>query len=83
MLEIRVYYQRNNMDPDYYTGEDEIRHRWKAKTPEELLLKWEAHLGKYEGETYSVWDGNNLVVGGAYDPGDDKFIRDYFGMKPE
>ena len=80
MYEIRVYYQRYNMNRDYYEGNKGIAKRWKAKTPGELLKKWELHAEKYEGETYSVWDGNQIILGGAYDPDDDEIIREYFGI---
>ena len=78
MYEIRVYYTRFNMDPDYYMGDKGIAKRWKAKTPEELLKKWWLHLDKYEGDTYSVWDGDDLITGGAYDPDDYMIIEEYF-----
>lgn len=80
MYEIRVYYQFANMDESYYFGNKGIRRKWKAKTPEELLRKWNLHLGKFEGETYSVWDNGEPILGGAYDPDDDLILLEYFGF---
>lgn len=78
--EIRVYYTRFNMDPDYYGGTKGIWRRWKAKTPEELIQKWRKHQPEYAGDTYSVWDLNYncMIVGGAYDGGDLDYIEEYF-----
>lgn len=81
MYEIRVYYQFGNMNEEYYLGDKGIRRRWKAKTPGELLRKWKLHLAVYEGETYSVWEDDNPIVGGAYDPDDDLIIKEYFGIE--
>jgi len=81
MYEIRVYYQFANMDPDYYLGSKGIWRRWKARTPAELIRKWNLHLGKFEGETYSVWDGDKVITGGAYDPDDDLILLEYFGFE--
>lgn len=80
MYEIRVYYTRYNMDPNYYGGTKGVWRRWKAKTPEELIRKWKEHLEKYAGDTYSVWDLNtgDMITGGAYDPGDVDYIEEYF-----
>ena len=83
MYEIRVYYQFANMDESYYFGNKGIRRKWKAKTPEELLRKWNLHLARYEGETYSVWENGNPIIGGAYDPDDDLIIMEYFGIEEE
>lgn len=78
--EIRVYYERYNMDPDYYLGRKGIKRRWTARTPLELCAKWQLYLNDYEGDTYSVWDGDECITGGAYDPGDIEYIKEYFGM---
>lgn len=80
MYEIRVYYQFANMNEDYYFGNKGIKRKWKAKTPEELLKKWNLHLDEFEGETYSVWEGNTSIIGGAYDPDDDLILLEYFGF---
>ena len=77
--EIRVYNKRYEMNPDYYHGKKGVRRKWKADTVEELLRKWRTHLIDYEGETYSVWDGENIITGGAYDPSDYEYIYEYFG----
>lgn len=78
--EIRVFYTRFNMNPDYYGGTKGIRRRWKAKTSEELIRKWKEHLEEYEGDTYSIWDLNtgDIIIGGAYDEWDIDWIEDYF-----
>lgn len=81
MFEIRVYYQRYNMDYDYYSGDKCIKRRWKAKTKEELISKWKQHLKDFEGDTYSVWVGDEMILGGAYDPDDIDCIEEYLGMK--
>lgn len=78
--EIRVYYQRYNMDCDYYGGEKGIRRRWKAKSPEELLRKMRLHFEENEGETYSVWADDEMIIGGAWDSDDENCIIEYFDL---
>lgn len=75
--EIRVYYKRYNVSPDYYMGDKGIKRRWKAQSGHELVEKWKLHLADFEGDTYSVWHGNECIIGGAYDPSDDDYIYEY------
>ena len=78
--EIRVYYQRYNMDWDYYSGTKGIRRRWKAKSPEELLRKMRLHFEENEGETYSVCADDEMIIGGAWDGNDEDVVMEYFGL---
>ena len=83
--EIRIYKERYNTHPDYYTGKKDIKLSVWCATPEELMSKWDELLEDYEGDTYSVWDSlvNEIITGGAYDPNDWQIIEDYFEENEE
>lgn len=80
MYEIRIYNERYNMDRDYYEGDEDIRTRIICRSIEKLIESWKMLLEENEGETYSVWDGPDILVGGAYDPGDLDVILENLGM---
>lgn len=46
-------------------------------TAEKMQQGWTELLGKYEGETYGVWDDDTLIIGGAFDPDDISYIEEY------
>lgn len=57
-------------------------------TAEKMQQGWAELLGKYEGETYGVWDDDTLIIGGAFDPNDISYIEEYLkeleqGREPE
>lgn len=57
-------------------------------TAEKMQQGWAELLGKYEGETYGVWDDDTLIIGGAFDPDDISYIDEYLkvleqGRDPE
>lgn len=57
-------------------------------TAEKMQQGWTELLGKYEGETYGVWDEDTLIIGGAFDPDDISYIEEYLkeleqGREPE
>ena len=57
-------------------------------TAEKMQQGWAELLGKYEGETYGVWDDDTLIIGGAFDPDDISYIDEYLkeleqGKEPE
>lgn len=57
-------------------------------TAEKMQQGWAELLGKYEGETYGVWDNDTLIIGGAFDPDDISYIEEYLkvleqGREPE
>ena len=81
--EIRIYNERFNMDPNYYTGNEDIKLSVWCGIPKELKRKWEELLDENEGETYSICDhtANDIIVGGAYDPSDYEIIDEYFGTE--
>ena len=83
MFEIRVYYSRYNIDSDYYLGNKGIKRKWKAKTVEELIKKWAKHLDEFEGDTYSVWEGDECIIGGVYDPNDYLEICDQYDISED
>ncbi len=81
-FEIRIFKERFNVDRDYYESDDDVRKRVYCSLSE-LVNKWKELLVDNEGETYAVWDHkyydgrSNLVIGGAYDPGDIEYIEDW------
>ncbi len=74
-IRIRFYRERYNTDPDYYSGNEDIYKRIKFNDLNDLKRCWGALMHKYEGETYSLWIGKELVCGGAFDPGDLQYIE--------
>lgn len=74
--EIRIYNERFNINPNYYQGNEDVKMRIYADSKKSLIQKWIDNLEEYEGETYSVWDGDEILVAGAYDPSDIDIISE-------
>ena len=79
VIRLRFYRERHNMDEAYYTGTEDIYKKIKLNDLNDLKLCWNALMHDYEGETYSAWVGertcDDLLCGGAFDPGDIKYIE--------
>lgn len=80
LYEIRIYNRRHNMNPEYIEGDVDVRTRIVCKSVEKLFEAWKMLLDENEGESYSVWKGPELLISGAYDPGDMDIIMENLGM---
>lgn len=67
---IRFYRERCNMNHSYYTGTDDVYMIVRVDDEENLINVLNSLLEHYEGETYSVWQGQDLLTGGAFDRND-------------
>lgn len=86
MIELRFFRDRYNTDSDYYLSNRDVYCRLYFKNIDELKSQWKAlfRAEKHflEGETYSAWQGKNVLCGGAFDPGDIEYIEEaYVGRK--
>lgn len=79
-FEIRIFNERFNMNPVYYEGNEDVSRRGFANDEDSLIKIWSIFLEEEEGETYAIWDhkNNKVITGGALDPGDMEYIKDYF-----
>lgn len=77
-IRLRFYHERYNMDPAYYTGNEDIAHRHLFVGIDDLKRCWKALLSMYEGDTYSARVGKEIVSGGAFDPGDIDTIEENY-----
>lgn len=75
--EIRIFKERFNINPDYYQGNEDVWKRIFADNKTALCHKWIENYKEYEGETYSVWDGDQMIVGGPFDQSDIDTILEY------
>ena len=78
-IEFRFYQERYNTDFEYYTGNESIYAKFAYSSLEDLKKHWNDLITGndhwYEGETYSAWIGDEIVCGGALDPGDIVYIE--------
>lgn len=78
MYELMIFKNKECAEHIYYDA-TQATHRLTVETPEDLCALWSALLPVYEGATYSIWDRDDCIVAGAYDPADIGSLNDYFG----
>lgn len=78
MYELMIFYNKE-CEERIYMDATQATHRMTVETPEELCKLWSALLRDYEGATYSIWDRDECILAGAYDPMDIGSLNDYFG----
>jgi len=78
MYELMIFYNKE-CEERIYLDSQQATHRLQVETPEDLCALWSALLKTYEGATYSVWDRDDCILAGAYDPMDIGSLNDYFG----
>jgi len=75
VIELRLYKERYNMDPSYYSGTECVYETRVYPDIDALHDDWASMMRFYEGETYSAWIEDRMVCGGALDPGDYDYIE--------
>ena len=75
VIELRLYKERYNMDPSYYSGADGVYETRIYPDIDALHDDWASMMRFYEGETHSAWLDGQRLCGGALDPGDYEFIE--------
>ena len=70
-IEIRFYRRKEDIDSDYYTGNQDIYAVFYFESFDELDRHWNDLIyGNghwFEGETYSAWIGERCLCGGKFD----------------
>lgn len=78
--EIRLFYQRDNKDPDYCRGNKDVKKSIFCDTKEALIDKLKEVIDDFEGDAYAVWDltMNQCIVAGSSNFKDVNRVDDYF-----
>ncbi|MBO4847116.1 MAG: hypothetical protein J5525_12600 [Lachnospiraceae bacterium] len=78
--EIRLFYQRDNKDPDYCRGNEDVKKSIFCDTKEALIDKLKEVIDDFEGDAYAVWDltMNQYIVAGSSKLEDINRVDDYF-----